>query len=348
MVCPLDWGLGHATRCVPIIRALLDRQVEVVIGADGGPLALLQQEFPDLEYIVFPGYKVTYPANGRMALHMARLAPSILRSIRNEHYALKKLVVEHQLDAVISDNRFGLWHPTLPTLYMTHQINIKANWLEGVLGSVHQKYINRFSVCWVPDVAGAENLSGDLAHKFPLPSNARWVGVLSRFFTKEITLTSLQYDVMAIISGPEPQRSTWEQLVLEQLYRSDLKALVVTGNAEKKISKKSGNATIVSHLSAKEMRNSIMSSEVVLCRSGYSSVMDLSALGAKAMLVPTPGQTEQEYLARYHHEKGHFFSQTQSQFDLSVALEAAKDFKGIRMQPSGLLENAVDDFLTLL
>src|SRR5687767_12164171 len=179
LVAPLDWGLGHAARCIPIIRHLLEKGCEVVIGADGRPLELLEGEFPQLEVALMPGYRITYPKSGSMVLRIAAQVPKILHGIRREHLLLGKIIQEKKIDAVISDNRYGLWNKKIPCVFITHQLMIKSPFGEKLIHRLNKNYIRRFTECWVPDEEG--EWSGDLGSKFALPPNGKYIGILSRF-----------------------------------------------------------------------------------------------------------------------------------------------------------------------
>jgi uncharacterized protein (TIGR00661 family) len=331
LICPLDWGLGHATRCIPVIRALLQQHAEVLIAADGRPFELLQLEFPDLQFIRLKGYEITYPASGSMAAAMLFSIPKILAGIKREHRELEKIIRDHNIDCVISDNRYGCRNKKIKSIFITHQLMIKSPWGERILHRIILRHVAKFDECWIPDHEGADNLSADLAHKYPLPANAFFIGPLTRFTAADATDKSLpaRYDVMAIISGPEPQRSMFEKEISEQLFQSGLAALIVCGIPEGKAGpEKKGKLEIVSHLSGKEMQKAIAASGIIISRSGYSTIMDLAALNKKVIFVPTPGQTEQEYLAKYFSEKQVAYFQAQSEFNLDKALDESKKFKG--------------------
>ncbi|MBL0330679.1 MAG: glycosyltransferase [Bacteroidetes bacterium] len=345
LICPLDWGLGHATRCIPIIHLLLKKNTEVVIAADAGPLALLKQEFPQLTFVQLKGYNIQYPKSGSMKLKMLLSIPKIVNGIKEEHTQLDKIIDEHKIDIVISDNRYGCWSKKVKSIFITHQLMIKAPIGESILHKKVLTYIANYDECWVPDTEGENNLSGDLAHHYPLPKNTYFVGALSRF---DFSVSPESYrdemtTIVAIISGPEPQRSVFEKLVIEQLLQTNIKALVVCGKASEPKTETIKNIKIVSHLNSDEMQNAILNSEIILSRSGYSTIMDLAYLGKKAIFIPTPGQTEQEYLAERFLKKGIAFSQTQASFDLKIALAKSKNYKGFeKMKLSNELEKRID------
>ena len=359
LIAPLDWGLGHATRCIPIIKYLLEKNCEVIIGADGRPLQLLQKEFPSLEFVVMPGYTISYPKNGSMVLKIASQIPKILSGIKKENEHLKKIIKEKKIDAVIADNRFGLWSKDVPCVFMTHQLMVKSPFGENLIHKLNKNYISKYSECWVPDRKDS-GLSGDLSHQFPLPENAKYIGVLSRFTSPLNPLSRGRGEggeVLVILSGPEPQRTVFEKKILDQLNiplnppsKGELTALIVQGVTEKNERKTlSENVSVVSHLTSDGLQKEILSSDIIISRPGYSTVMDLAILGNKAIFVPTPGQTEQEYLAKYFSEKKIAYSVSQKKFDLKIALEESKNYSGFTEKYSGEdFKNAVDSFLSSL
>ena len=323
--------MGHASRCIPIIRYLLECNCEVIIAADKRPLALLKAEFPSLEFIMMPGYNISYPTNGSMTLKMASSIPKIVSGIKREHELLEKLIETKKIDLVISDNRFGLWTKKIPCVFITHQVMIKSPLGENILHRLNKSYTDKFTYCWVPDVEGTENLSGDLSHKFPLPKNAKYIGVLSRFTN---TSFPVKDQLLVILSGPEPQRTLFERRVIHEIEKMKLNALIVQGITEKNNSEMvNANCKLTSNLKAADLQKEISSSKYILCRSGYSTIMDLAVLGKKNIIfVPTPGQTEQEYLAERFFRMNVAYSVSQKQFDLRKAVEECKNYSGFNSQ----------------
>ncbi len=376
LIAPLDWGLGHATRCIPIVRYLLEKQCEVVIGADGRPLELLKKEFPALEFVVMPGYNISYLENGSMALKIAVQIPQILSGIKREQALLKKIIKEKKIDIVISDNRFGLWSREVPCVFITHQLMVKSPFGEKWIHELNKKYISKYTECWVPDSPpphspkGGEPvraLSGDLAHKFALPVNAKFVGVLSRFASPRPADTPLLRErgtkqrLLIILSGPEPQRTIFEKLIIEQLRTNPPVSqgettpfirgiLIVQGITEKNERRKiPDNIEIVSHLTSAELLKEIIVADIILSRPGYSTVMDLAVLGKKAIFVPTPGQTEQEYLAKYFMENKIAYAMRQNKFDLNIALKESEKYSGFMEKYSGEeFTGVLDSFIASL
>lgn len=303
LVCPLNWGLGHAARCVPLIREYLKNGNEVVIAADGAALAFLRSEFPELKIITLPSYKIRYSKGNTQIWAMLRSFPAIIFGIFREHYWLKKLLKNEYFNLVVSDNRFGLWTRKTNCVYITHQLMVKMpkflKWLEKPIWRFHRFFISKYNECLIPDFEGKENLSGDLSHKYPLPQNARFIGPLSRFTNIKVEKTENSFDIVAIISGPEPHRTIFEHQIIEKYEKSNDKILIVCGLPQSKTSVTTKeNITIVPHLPDNELAAYLIAAKKIISRSGYSTIMDLYALNCldKAEFIPTPGQTEQEYL----------------------------------------------------
>jgi len=340
LVAPLDWGLGHATRCIPIVRELELAGYGVLISADGNGEHILREAFPHLQFINLHGYRLSYSTYIPAWLKIFFQLPKIIFVMRREHAALKKIIDEHQIDIVISDNRFGLWNKKVKTVYITHQLMIKCprglKVFEPMLHAFHKKIIAKFDHCWIPDYAGENNLSGDLSHKYPLPKNAEFIGPLSRFDTGE--QSEIQYDLCIILSGPEPARTVFEKKVRELLIDYRGKSILIRGRPGDKNSSTEKEIQICSHLNSDALKKVILSSRYIICRSGYSGIMDLVALNKNALLIPTPGQTEQEYLAVYLSSKKIFQSQSQKDFTLPQNTAGGFSVEGKIVRESRLKE----------
>ncbi len=339
LVCPLEWGLGHATRCIPLIRDLRQRKVEVVIGADGLPLELLQKEFPDAPYVQIPGYRVRYPGKkGSMSLKMLRSLPRLFRSIKAEHRGLERFVEKGLIDAVISDNRYGLWNSKIPSIFMSHQLQVQApSPVQQILNRLNHHFIKRYDECWVPDEPDERTeggLGGKLSHGDRRPEHLRYLGILSRFEGMK-GKTTPSSDLTLLLSGPEPQRTYLEGKLVEQSRAlTNLKITLLRGLPGKQEPLQvPEHVTVHDHLSSQSFLDVLLSSQKVLCRPGYSTLMDLAITGKAGMLVPTPGQTEQEYLASYHMGQGHHPGIPQEALDLAKALQGSEDYSGLHMPP---------------
>jgi len=354
LIAPLNWGLGHAVRCIPIINAFLNQGAKVTLASDGDALHLLRAEYPELPCLELPSYNINYKT-ANMFVNIAPQIPKILKAIHLERQFLAAIVSEQlskcKIDAIISDNRYGLYHPKLPSVFVTHQLNISVpnklvqSWVTGR----NKKYIQKFSACWVPDFEGEPSLGGALSHGNDW-KDVSYLGLLSRM---EHRVEEKIYDVIAVLSGPEPQRSIFEQKIIEQAKLLPHKFLIISGKpAQKKQKQLAPNIEWHSYMTSKELNKAILQSRVVIARSGYSSIMDLVKMKcAKVFLVPTPGQTEQEYLAERFYEKKQFYYQEQKELNIAIGLEALANFSPtsqFSIDNNYILATIIRDFLKSL
>lgn len=329
LIAPLNWGLGHATRCIPIINELLAKGADVQLASDGVALALLQKEFPYLKSHELPAYNIQYPFDN-MVLSMAVQSHKILRGCAQEHIWLKRFLQRQNIDIVISDNRFGFFNATVKSIFMTHQLNIKAPF-SVIVDFVNAFFIKKFDVCWIPDFENQPNLSGTLGHGgLAKLLNIKYLGALSRMQYAE---KEKKYKAIFVLSGPEPQRTIFENIILKQLKTLNVDTpplyVLVRGLPQAtNLMENTQNTIIYNYLTTKDLNEKILESEVLITRSGYSTIMDLANLGAKAVLIPTPGQTEQEYLAQNLMKNNIFFSQSQSDFNILKALKSVESYTG--------------------
>lgn len=336
LVCPLDWGLGHASRCVPLIRLLLDEGFRVTLAADKRPYDFLKKEFPHLRIIRFPGYRFSYPERVSMNLKMLFSAPRILYGIYKENRRLREILRENQFDVVISDNRFGAWNKGVHSVYICHQLRVKIpgylHFLESLLYALHCYFISHYDECWIPDNETGFALSGELSHFGHLPRNVSFIGPLSRFAMLKAAYAPALIDIAVVLSGPEPQRTILEDILVSKLISLKLKTAVLRGLTEEEmISQTDHDITIYPHLVTTEMYQLLSIASLIICRPGYSAIMDLACLGKKALFIPTPGQTEQEYLAKYYADKGIFYYKPQHAVDLDIDIPEALKFEGIKI-----------------
>ncbi len=298
LVAPLQWGLGHATRCIPIIQALLDHDFEVLLASDGPALLLLQKEFPELESIELPSYNIEYPKKGsHFKLKILLKLPQIKKAMDAEKSIVKQLVKAGKIHGIISDNRFCVRNKAVPSVFITHQLNVLTGSTTIATSKMHQNIIKKFDACWVPDVQDSIlNLSGKLGHlkreEFPIT----YIDVLSRMKKKEVPKTT---DILVLLSGPEPQRTILEEILKDSLKNIEKRVLMVRGKVEKEQKWEDfENIKTVNFMASEELENAINACEIVISRSGYTTIMDLTVLEKKAFFIPTPGQYEQEYLAK--------------------------------------------------
>ncbi len=352
LIAPLDWGLGHTTRCIPIIHHLAQKGCRIIIAAEGAAQQLLQQEFTQATFIARKGYRVQYVQHQKLLpLKLLLQLPRIAWRIWEEHRWLKKVVKDFGVDGIISDNRLGLFHPTVPSVYITHQLSIQTGhrFTAAIANAIHHWFIKKFTQCWVPDFEGENSIAGALSQSQKHLPHAQFIGCLSRF--DHLTEMAITYDLLLLLSGPEPQRSIFENILLSQLKSFSGRVLMVRGlpNSSDDVSVmvKNGRIDIKNHLSASALNVAVQQAKLVVCRSGYTSVMDLIKLQQPAILVPTPGQTEQEYLGKYLHQKQIFYSVAQQHFLLEKAIAQVLPIKPIAaLQDMERYKKSLDEWLS--
>jgi UDP:flavonoid glycosyltransferase YjiC (YdhE family) len=374
LIAPLDWGLGHATRCIPIVKELIQQGALVKIAASGSLKTLLIQEFPLLEFLDIPGYNIGYKPGFLLKWGLVFRIPAILKQIKRENQWLEKTLQNHTIDAVISDNRYGLFQKNRCCVFITHQLYIQSgffnktgvwplaalpaesrpdgrrrmdSWINKKILKWNYGFIGKFSSCWVPDQEGYLSVAGKLSHppiKPPVP--VKYIGILSRFNHSENNGT--KNSLLILLSGPEPQRTRFENIILRQLAGSGWQTVVVRGlpGEGHSIPIVGAGIKIFNHLPSDQLNELLNESECIITRSGYSTIMDLLRVKKNAVLVPTPGQPEQEYLGRHLHEKKWMYTVSQKNFNLEKTVNA---FHKTEMKlpeiPETTLQQVVEEFL---
>lgn len=303
LIAPLNWGLGHATRCIPIIKALQENDYVPIIASDGVALELLRKEFPYLQSLELPSYQIEYAKNGKnFKWKLLQNCPKMIEAVLEEKKMVKKWIKKHNIDGIISDNRLGVFSQKVPSVFITHQLNVMTGNTTWITSKLHQHIIKKYVECWVPDFEGIPNLTGKLGHIKKVDFDIKYIGPLSRVHKKEIPK---RYDLMIILSGPEPQRRLLEEKLEKEILRFDGKIVFIKGIIEDHQKKEeTDNVTYYNFMNSRQLEQTFNESEIILCRSGYTTIMDLVKLGKKAFFIPTPGQYEQEYLAEKFKKEG--------------------------------------------
>lgn len=311
LVAPLNWGLGHASRCIPLIDRLRKQGNAIAIASDGVALQLLKKNYPKIASFELPSYDISYRYTS-MELNMLIQSPKIFSTAKKELKATRNIVEKWKPDIIISDNRFGVRHTCCRSIFLTHQPNvIGKNKLTSFIATwVHQAMITKFDECWIPDYEGKKALAGKMSQaQLSIPTH--YLGPLSRIIKKP-SVTNI--DILVVLSGPEPQRTYFEERIYTILSKlSQYRVHIVRG-----INQSYNNQEHTPHIrfstiaESHELNELLNASRLVICRSGYSSMMDLEVLDTPAILVPTPGQYEQEYLAEQAKNRNQYTSLNQS------------------------------------
>ena len=329
LVAPLYWGLGHATRCIPIINALIENNFEPIVATDSKALMLLKKEFPELTHLKLPSYNICYSKkSGFLKFKLLRQIPKLLKTIKIENNLVNKIIDEYNISGIISDNRFGVYSSKVPSVYITHQLQVLSGNTTWLTTKIHQTVINKFDECWIPDYQSDFNLSGSLGHlsHANFKTKLKYIGPLSRFEKKRLDSV---YDLLILLSGPEPQRTLLEQILIHELKGFAGKILLIKGVVEDKQTKiEQDPFTIYNYMQTKQLEKAINQSKLVVARSGYTTILDLTKLHKKAFFIPTPSQFEQEYLASYLYNLKLAPYCKQEDFNIGK-LEEVTQFKGL-------------------
>lgn len=327
LIAPLNWGLGHATRCIPIIRALQENDYIPIIASDGIALELLQKEFPNIRTLELPSYQIEYAKNGaNFKWKLLKNGPKMIRAILEEKKIIQNWVEEYAIDGIISDNRLGVFSKNVPSVFITHQLNVMTGNTTWITSKMHQYIIKKYTECWVPDLAGTLNLTGKLGHIDNPNLKTKYIGPLSRLQKK---LLPKKYDLLVILSGPEPQRGMLEKHLKKEILKYNGNVIFIEGNIQKEQKITAiGNVIYYNYMNSTELEQAFNESEMVLCRSGYTTIMDLVQLRKKAFFIPTPGQYEQEYLAKKLKKEGLIPYATQADFRME-RIQEIQEYKGL-------------------
>jgi uncharacterized protein (TIGR00661 family) len=345
-----SWGLGHATRSLPVIRKLIKENNELTIVTNGRSLELLKKELGDNAlYYDVPDYPMLLSKNSRQFMAKSVVYwPKFIARIEAGLQSLKKILDKKKYDRIISDARYDMYSRKIPSIFITHQIRImnplRIKMFETGSETFNKFFFKRFCGVIVPDFLD-DNLSGDLSHNLKKIDEKKlhYIGILSDFKKKK---KEKDIDYMVSISGPEPQRTMFEEKILSQIKDLNGKIVITLGKTESKTNLNKKDIETYSFLSKEKREDYLNRSKLVISRSGYSTILDLAVIGTKALMVPTPGQIEQEYLGKYHNKKGTFYSVTQDKINLKNDVEKAKKKTGIKRKID--VEKSVEEIINII
>ena len=353
LIAPLDWGLGHATRCMPLIDLLLQKNYRIVIAANGDSYFLLKENYPTLTFYELPAYNIQYKNGKNAALQSLLQTPKILKTIQQENKLTQKIIEEEKIDLIISDNRYGVRSNRVKSIFICHQIALQAPTPFGFSNpfflKLHLLQIHKFNALWIPDIEGSNNLSGKLSHGISFKIPHTFIGIQSRFLNHTKTTSfvdALDFSVLIVLSGVEPQRTSLENELIKKFLNRKEKVLLVQGKTAAFVQSNEQNITIVSYLNTNDLLSAIQKASIIIARSGYSTVMDLATLGKRAIFIPAEGQTEQEYLAKSLTQKKLGVECKQATLNLEeamIALKKINDNNAYPVNTTTALANAIDN-----
>ena len=339
---------------MPLIDILVQKKIKVIIAGNGDSYFLLKEQYPNLTFYELPGYNISYAVGKNAAFHALLQTPKILKTIREENKVIAQIAQQENIDLIISDNRYGVQNANIKSIFICHQIALQApnalRFMNPVFLKLHLRQIHKFDALWIPDDANESNLSGKLSHGISFKIPHTYIGIQSRFlnFNKTTSFVDdIDFDILVVLSGPEPQRSFLEDELKKKLNNRTEKVLLLKGKtAEQKIETEN-NITTINYLNTNDLYTALQKAQTIICRSGYSTVMDLAVLGKKAILIPAEGQTEQEYLAETLAQKKYTVMCKQNTLDIENALIELEKINGFPKYETSLyvLENELKKVL---
>jgi len=345
-----SWGLGHATRDLPLLRRMIKTGHTLTLVGIGRSLDLLKDELKDAcSYFTIPDYSSAYSERDFSVARFLSYFPIYMNEIVQEHSQIKKLIKREKYERIISDNRYGVYNKEIPSYLISHQLRFiapgRVKLFEMATEGFNYSFFKyNFSKFLVPDYK-EDGLSGDLSHnlKYFKEEKIEYLGVLSDLRKRE---TAEDIDYFIPLSGPEPQRTILEKKILEQAPLLKGKVVIALGKPEDPRNETVNHLRVFGYLGRKRQEEIMNRSKLVITRPGYTTVMELSLLGKKALFIPTPGQTEQVYLAEYHKKRKNFYSVNQDRLNLTRDVEEAKKYPGL-VHKTGANE-AVDRFMKIV
>lgn len=305
LFCPLNWGLGHATRCVPLINKAITDGHKVVIATNGAALNYLQNEIQNAQFEQLNGYNMHYARWPFLPLVIALQAPLLFLSLIFERVQTCKIVKQHNVTHIVSDNRYGVHCKKCHNSIITHQLYLPLpKWLkviQPIVNAIIQLILNKFDSILVPDLAENEkSLSGKLSHGGKLDSRVKYIGPQSRFVNvTESKSSSFNPDVLVVLSGKNAQNKKLIKSLCKQYKNNEKQLLIVCGTATDYSTNSTRNIHIINYLPTNQLAYLLKHTKTIIVRSGYSTVMDLYTLQRTQGIIwiPLKGQWEQEYLA---------------------------------------------------
>lgn len=351
LICPLNWGLGHASRIIPIAKYFLSKNKNVIIACDDNAYELVKNEIKQVKLIRFSSFQPKYKKNKLNKYLFIKWSFQIIYHTIKEHFSLKKIIKKHRITIIISDNRYGLWNKNTKSIIITHQVFIKLSgalrYFEPIVHKITKMLISKFDYCWIPDYKGKVNYSGELSHSSVPAKQYQYIGLLSRFHDIKINQTPSIYELIVIISGVEQQRTILENRLINQIKKTSYKTLFIRGlpSSFERYPPKIDNIDFQNHLDTENFIYYIKNTKYIICRAGYSTIMDLIILNKSAILIPTPGQTEQEYLAKYLSEKKLFVVMKQNNPNINTAIQQLNNTKKHKFYKPILFHHFINQLL---
>ncbi|MEK6968538.1 MAG: glycosyltransferase [Nanoarchaeota archaeon] len=339
-----NYGLGHATRMLPVIMKLIEQGEKVTIVAKGNSLLMLKNELGDASNYELMQYEVPlkFSDKGFSMFETLKAGPSFISLISSQKKWLENFSAKEKIDRVIADGEIGYHLKNKKSFFVNNQLRLLPGSLLGdgteLLTDVFSK---GFEKVIVPDDENG-TLGGLLTSKTRFYDKKRlaYVGILSSIRKKNVVRN---VDYFISISGPGISKEVFTRQVMEQLHLLKGKVVVALGRPDLKEIASKGNAKIYPYLNRKQQESFLNKAKLVISRSGYTTMMELAEIDKKAFFIPTLNHPEQEYLAKFQKNSGRFHYSKQDSFNFKEDIDEAKQYPGFKNVPK--TKKSVEKFL---
>lgn len=288
LIAPLDWGMGHTTRCVSLIKKLIEQENEIFFAGNEAQINFIKREFPTIKTTFLKGYNIALDSEKSTYWQVIKQLNKVRVAIKAEQVFANSFVAENNIDSIISDNRYGLYAKQTKNIFITHQLSLQIPFGKKLIDKNIKAWVEKFDCCWIPD--REENGFCGALIEADLTIPKLFIGHLTRFKKAE---TAIKYKYLAIVSGPEPTRTQFAKKLVDYLLAKNEPCAIVGIKGNQK------QVDFFDKPTTAELEKLIHQSETIISRAGYTTIMELGALGKQCILIPTPGQYEQEYLASH-------------------------------------------------
>ena len=336
--------MGHATRSVPILEVLINEGFEVEMASDGAALAYLSERFPSMKLHQLPGYDVQY-ASSTFWGNAWSIASKVSSATQREHKSIDKIVTGFQPDIIISDNRYGCYHTSAHNIFITHQLQVPLQnlILRKLSRSMIRQKLKKFDEVWIPDVDRADRVTRSMSS--PLRENCKLIGMLSQLNSKPLPI--IKNSLLILLSGPEPARTVLERRLLDFNLHNKYDVTLIRGFSDGQKIQSNNQINVIDVAHHEALETCISSSEIIICRSGYSTIMDLTCLNRSAIFIPTPGQPEQKELGAQMHEMKRGVCISQSDLTMKKVEEGIEEIRNLQIRSTQMPNSLVQEIRRL-
>lgn len=293
LISVLNWGMGHVSRSIGIIYQLIKQENTVIIACDDSQKKIFSEYFPELQFISHEGYPFQFDGKGNFRWDLTKRLSKLKTRLTEERKQVTSYVGQHNIDVVLSDHRYGFLSKDVPSVFITHQVNLPVKWYEKIVDSFHKRLMSSFRFIWVLDFDDSR-LAGRLS-QVDKNDKCIHIGPYSRFmlYDKVISKSATQ---LLVASGPIIYAQLFVDNQLDKQSAVNLKVIAPTDVVVPREFERVAN-------NWHSQDQAFLVAQKIISRPGYSTIMDAHFLECETEFYPTPGQEEQIYLNGLHKKR---------------------------------------------